>query len=58
MCVIFDIKKYTPGNNKYEDYGHSIMPLFSSLPSIEDNSLELYVNSGIHQLPIYAGLIS
>ena len=58
MCVIFDVKKYTPGNNKYEDYGQSVMPLFSSIPSVEDNSLELYVNSGIHQLPIYSGLIS
>ena len=50
MSIIFDIKRYIPGNNKYEDYGFAIFPLFSSLRSVDNVKNELYVNSGIYSV--------
>lgn len=29
MSIIFDIKKYEIGKNKYEDFGYAVFPLFS-----------------------------
>jgi hypothetical protein len=52
MSIIFDIKRYTVGKNKYEDYGYAVFPLFSILQNDEDLSIEHYVNSGIYQVTL------
>ena len=33
MCLIFDVKIYSVGKNKFEDFGYSIFPLFETLPN-------------------------
>ena len=51
MCLIFDVKIYQMGKNRFEDYGYSIFPLFEQLPNEEiPGALELYVNSGIYSV--------
>jgi hypothetical protein len=34
--LIFDIKKFVVGSQKFEDYGYSIFPLFDVLDTDED----------------------
>lgn len=54
MSLIFDIKKYVVGRQKFEDFGYALFPLFDVLETDEDkNSIELYINSGIYSVIIY-----
>ena len=53
MTIIFDIKKYEPGKNKYEDYGYCVFPLFSTLNNPIDMTPENFVNSGIYSVNIF-----
>ena len=57
MCLIYDIKMFTPGKTKYEDYGYSIFPLFDFLETDDDYSVpELYVNTGIYSVSLLNNL--
>ena len=47
--LIFDIKKFVPGQKKYVDHGFSIFPLFDTLDTDEmASTTEYYINSGIY----------
>lgn len=49
MSLIFDIKRFVVGKQKFEDYGYALFPLFDVLETDEDNkTTELYINSGIY----------
>lgn len=51
MSLIFDVKVYHTGKNKFEDFGFSIFPLFDTILDGDDfNLVELYVNSGIYSV--------
>lgn len=49
MSLVFDIKKFVVGKQKYEDYGYALFPLFDVLETDDDKSTtELYINSGMY----------
>ena len=53
LALIFDIKKFTIGQNKFTDYGYSIFPLFDNLGNDEVYpTLEYYINSGIYSVSL------
>ena len=58
MSLIFDIKKFVVGKQKFEDYGYALFPLFDLLETDDDKSTsELYINSGMYTLPIFRGFL-
>ena len=58
MSILLDIKCYNPDRDRFEDYGYSICPMLQDLNTDgNDDSLELYVNSGVFVLPVYKGRI-
>ena len=50
MSIIFDVKRLMPGQQQYENFGFSMIPLFSQLRSEDDGLMEFFVNSGIYQV--------
>ncbi len=36
MSIIFDVKKLAQGQSVYENYGFSVIPIFSQLPNEEE----------------------
>ena len=49
VSLIFDIKKFVVGKQKFEDFGFALFTLFDVLETDEDqDTTELYINSGIY----------
>lgn len=57
MSIIFDIKRLMQGQSVYENFGFSVIPIYSQLMNEEEKSIDYFINSGIFQLPIYQGTI-
>lgn len=54
MSVIFDIKRYLPDKELFEDYGFAVVPLFTQMDTDHDGeSSEFYFHSGIFSLPVF-----
>ena len=48
VSLIFDIKKFVVGKQKFEDFGFTLFTLFDVLETDEDaRTTELYINSGV-----------
>lgn len=50
MSIIFDVKRLTQGQSVYENYGFSVIPIFSQLMNEEEKSVDYFINSGIFQV--------
>ena len=54
--MIIDVKTYNVLDQKIEDYGWTVFPLYEELEVDDDpDTQELFLNTGLYNLPLFRG---